>query len=261
MMKRLLFTLLICVVCFCQWGYSQSISWAFNQSIYTADTSLSKYLYPGVYTLPQLDSAYSRFVFTSNEFYGSYKQIAHSNTIQPCAGNAFKLDFSLNSKSSSAYFYKIDTSSKSTAVFIIPGTGNNQSSQILSNTLQIITTIIPNIFGLPALAARHGDLYLYIKPNDDIRAIRNGMNKLNDLNVYPVLTNRGTSYTSNLFIECFAMIKYLKSKYDRVIVLGLSQGGTCSMITGIETEPAAVLSCSGYSTIWDTAFMHPVLPD
>ncbi|MBL7752986.1 MAG: T9SS type A sorting domain-containing protein [Chitinophagaceae bacterium] len=255
MMKRLLFTLLICVVCFCQWGYSQSISWAFNQSIYTADTSLSKYLYPGVYTLQQLDSAYSRFVFTSNEFYGSYKQIAHSNTIQPCAGNAFKLDFSLNSKSSSAYFYKIDTSSKSTAVFIIPGTGNNQSSQILSNTPPNYHNYYSGtFFGLPALAARHGDLYLYIKPNDDIRAIRNGMNKLNDLNVYPVLTNRGTSYTSNLFIECFAMIKYLKSKYDRVIVLGLSQGGTCSMITGIETEPAAVLSCSGYSTIWDTAF-------
>ncbi|HAD33150.1 MAG TPA: hypothetical protein DCF44_01380, partial [Chitinophagaceae bacterium] len=71
---------------------AQSIAWAFNQPIYSTDTSLSKYLYKGVYNLSQLDSAYQRFVFTSNECYGSYAGISTATNILPCAGNAFQLN-------------------------------------------------------------------------------------------------------------------------------------------------------------------------
>lgn len=234
---------------------SQSISWAFSQSCYTTDTSLTKYLYPGVYSVSQLDSAYNRFCFTSNEMYGSYPEIQTGNNIQNCAGGAFELNFSLHGKSSKTYFYKNDSANKSTAIFFIPGTGSNQSSQILSNVPANYHNYYNGVFyGLPALCKKHGDFFLYIKPNEDIRAIRYNFNKLSDTHIYPVLTNRGTSYTSNLFIECMAIIKYLKSKYKRVIVFGLSQGATSSMIAGVESEPDAVLSCSGYSTMWDTAF-------
>lgn len=234
---------------------AQSIAWAFNQPIYSTDTSLSKYLYKGVYNLSQLDSAYQRFVFTSNECYGSYASISTATNILPCAGNAFQLNFSLNNKNSSAYFYKVDTGMKNTAIFVIPGTGNNQSSQILSNVPANYHNYYNSIyFGLPESCLKHGDMYMYIKPNEDIRAIRYGNFKLSEPNLYPVLTNRGTSYTSNLFIECFAIVKYLKTKYRKVIIYGLSQGGTTSMITAVETDPDASLVCSGYSTTWDTAF-------
>jgi hypothetical protein len=234
---------------------AQSIAWAFNQPIYSTDTSLSKYLYKGVYNLSQLDSAYQRFVFTSNECYGSYAGISTATNISPCAGNAFQLNFSLNNKNSSAYFYKVDTGMKNTAIFVIPGTGNNQSSQILSNVPANYHNYYNSIyFGLPESCLKHGDMYMYIKPNEDIRAIRYGNFKLSEPNLYPVLTNRGTSYTSNLFIECFAIVKYLKTKYRKVIIYGLSQGGTTSMITAVETDPDASLVCSGYSTTWDTAF-------
>ena len=234
---------------------AQSIAWAFNQPIYSTDTSLSKYLHKGVYNLSQLDSAYQRFVFTSNECYGSYSGISTSGNISPCAGNAFQLNFSLNNKNSSTYFYKVDTGMKNTAIFVIPGTGNNQSSQILSNVPVNYHNYYNSIyFGLPESCLKHGDMYMYIKPNEDIRAIRNGNFKLSEPNLYPVLTNRGTSYTSNLFIECFAIVKYLKTKYRKVIIYGLSQGGTTSMITAVETDPDASLVCSGYSTTWDTAF-------
>ena len=234
---------------------AQSIAWAFNQPIYSTDTSLSKYLHKGVYNLSQLDSAYQRFVFTSNECYGSYSGISTATNISPCAGNAFQLNFSLNNKNSSTYFYKVDTGMKNTAIFVIPGTGNNQSSQILSNVPVNYHNYYNSIyFGLPESCLKHGDMYMYIKPNEDIRAIRNGNFKLSEPNLYPVLTNRGTSYTSNLFIECFAIVKYLKTKYRKVIIYGLSQGGTTSMITSIETDPDAALVCSGYSTTWDTAF-------
>ena len=234
---------------------AQSIAWAFNQPIYSTDTSLSKYLHKGVYNLSQLDSAYQRFVFTSNECYGSYSGISTATNISPCAGNAFQLNFSLNNKNSSTYFYKVDTGMKNTAIFVIPGTGNNQSSQILSNVPVNYHNYYNSIyFGLPESCLKHGDMYMYIKPNEDIRAIRNGNFKLSEPNLYPVLTNRGTSYTSNLFIECFAIVKYLKTKYRKVIIYGLSQGGTTSMITAVETDPDASLVCSGYSTTWDTAF-------
>lgn len=234
---------------------AQSIAWAFNQPIYSTDTSLSNYLYKGVYNLSQLDSAYQRFVFTSNECYGSYSGISISGNISPCAGNAFELNFSLNNKNSSTYFYKVDTGMKSTAIFVIPGTGNNQSSQILSDVPANYHNYYNGVYyGLPESTLKHGDMYLYIKPNEDIRAIRYGSFKLSEPNLYPVLTNRGTSYTSNLFIECFAIVKYLKSKYRKVIIYGLSQGGTTSMITAVETDPDASLVCSGYSTTWDTAF-------
>lgn len=234
---------------------AQSIAWAFGQACYTTDTSLSKFLYPGVYSVSQLDSAYNRFRFTSNEMYGCYPEIQSGNNIQNCAGGAFELNFSLHGKSSKTYFYKNDSANKSTAIFFIPGTGSNQSSQILSNVPANYHNYYNGVFfGLPALCKKHGDFYLYIKPNEDIRAIRYNLNKLSDTHIYPVLTNRGTSYTSNLFIECMAIIKYLKTKYKRVIVFGLSQGATSSMIAGVESEPDAVLSCSGYSTMWDTAF-------
>jgi hypothetical protein len=48
------------------------------------------------------------------------------------------------------------------------------------------------------------------------------------------------------------MIKYLKTKYDRVLLMGLSEGGYASLLSTIYIKPDAALIAGGYSINFDT---------
>lgn len=143
--------------------------------------------------------------------------------------------------------------------FIIPGSGDNQTSAIVRglgyHTLNcnVVSTL-----------SKHGDVYVYIKPNEDVRAIRikqlPAKKMLTDnyptdsyLNQYLISNYRHEGI--NYLIECVAAIKQLKQKYKKVFVLGCSQGGYASLYSALETEVDGVLISSGYSIKLDDNYL------
>lgn len=154
--------------------------------------------------------------------------------------NIFSLQFELGrSYTAYAYFDKSYTNSSQTAFLIIPGSGLNQSSEILRGGM-------PNYHdGLLDVAQKYGDVYTYIKPNEDIRAIHNGQQKLSYDFITNTLISHGGSYSAYYIVETIAITKYLKQKYKRVVVAGVSQGAWAAFLNGIQSWPDFVISVAG----------------
>ena len=129
------------------------------------------------------------------------------------------------------------------AVLIIPGSGLNQSSSIYE---QDSTNYHNGV--LKAFNAGF-DVYVYIKPNEDILAFHDGQSKLDDSMFINWHLNRGGSYSGSYIAQSLAFSKFLKEKYSELVVAGLSQGGTAALLNSLQSEPSAVIIASGYSLI------------
>ncbi|MGI9191538.1 MAG: T9SS type A sorting domain-containing protein [Chitinophagaceae bacterium] len=140
------------------------------------------------------------------------------------------------------------------AFVIISGTGDNQLTRIAVN---------PNDYHNLNCEVRYhlkqkGDVFIVGNANEDHRAIHFNKKKLG--RYYPsmptflhnYLNNTQQSMGINHLIETIALIKYLKTKYQRVYVLGLSSGGTEALWVSLLTQPKATLVASGYSVLFDT---------
>ena len=137
------------------------------------------------------------------------------------------------------YFEKSHFESNRTAMLLIPGSGYNQSSALLPGGL-------PNYHdGLYEMAKKHGDVYVYIKPNEDIRAINNGEHKLSYDFIINTLISHGGSYSAYYIVETMAITKWLQQKYERVVLAGVSQGATAVFLNGIQSWPNIVICISG----------------
>ncbi|MBK7690642.1 MAG: T9SS type A sorting domain-containing protein [Bacteroidetes bacterium] len=62
----------------------------------------------------------------------------------------------------------------------------------------------------------------------------------------------GTNYGTNYLIETIALVKALKSKYSKVIILGISEGGYTALLNLLNTEPDGAIISGGYSINFDT---------
>jgi hypothetical protein len=67
----------------------------------------------------------------------------------------------------------------------------------------------------------------------------------------------GKSWASNLYIEFLAQLKYLKSKYRKVIAMGLSNGGFPVLVCGLEADIDGINCASGLSVSSYTGFPVP----
>ncbi len=145
-----------------------------------------------------------------------------------------------------AYFGKSRSlKSENCAVLLIPGTGINQSSEIVSGNAK-------NYHGMIyQLLVSQSDTFVLVKPNEDFLAIQNGARKLNANFVHANLLNRGGSYSANYLIHALAIAKHLKAEYERIVVLGLSQGGTAALLVALQAEPNGAVIASGYSVLND----------
>jgi dienelactone hydrolase len=257
-------------------------------SIFTESPYVSYWNYPGTWFHHQeltsvqdfynkIDSSYQ---FYNNEFADCYQKIHTSNTLlRDTAINAtidnyevtnnvmiygnknpfVKLPFSLNNKTSYSYAV-IDSSSapihNNDQVFvIISGTGSNLLKQIIDgNGYHDLNCYVRN------LLKPHGDIFVMSAPNEDHRALVFNTKKPSSLPSYqpPYLINylnaENKALGLNRIIETVAFIKYLKTTYKKVFVLGLSAGGTIALWSSLLAEPDATLVASGYSVLVDNDF-------
>jgi hypothetical protein len=220
----------------------------------------------------------SVFPFNYTHFKGSYKRIQVNQEMEyesslnstfnyyynSMQGAYFqfdpimKLNFALDGISSETYFTytpSVNSSDCKIAYLIIPGSNSNQTTEIIRGSGY------HNLNGYTHNQLKNqGDVFILCKPLEDFRALCWNKKRLQtddyytpgpSLYVYATLRDRGTPYGLNYLIETFALIKKLKEKYDKVVVLGCSQGGFASLLTGLESQPDAAIICSGYSVQFD----------
>lgn len=146
-------------------------------------------------------------------------------------------------------YYNHSKVDSSTAFLIIPGTG-------IHNGLHIAEGDSTNYQNLPKpikqVCLPYGDVFTYVKPNEDFRNIwRNTgtsfYKKLNYNYFTPYTDLKGKPWGANMTIECIALVKYLKLKYQKVIVLGLSNAGFPALIAALEGGADGVNCASGLS--------------
>jgi pimeloyl-ACP methyl ester carboxylesterase len=221
----------------------------------------SELIYPQVTSLDSLSRLIeSKFPFKDEEIYSAYKRLK-INKADRVADTLCVVNASLNRKGVNIYSYFKRGSDSTVAILMIPGSMDNQSYKIYHNLPNYHNTY-DNIF---FLNAEFGDSYLFIKPNEDILAIHNGQRKLSHEAIVPTLINWGTSYTANQIIQIIALIKHLKQTYEKVVVIGLSQGGYLALVTSVLAGPTAAVVASGYSIIFDELFFatlnQPISPN
>ncbi|MCC7030410.1 MAG: T9SS type A sorting domain-containing protein [Chitinophagaceae bacterium] len=136
------------------------------------------------------------------------------------------------------------------AFFIIPGNGDHQALELAQgpgyhNQLCQIKNHCIN----------YGDVYAFIKPNQESRAICWNGHRMDDYLLW-YLNTAYTPYGINYLIEIIAMVKYLQAHYDKVFIFGLSEGGYATMLTTMYTEPDAAIISGGYSIGLDTNYVE-----
>lgn len=192
---------------------------------------------------------------TLNYYYYINKNYAYKQ-FNPC----FKLPFILNCKPSNAYCIftpqVADFAKNELAFLIITGSGTNNGGQMVRGEGY------QNIYGyLRDSLAQYGDVYIAIRPLIDFRSlVWNGQELNSEFPIPGQITNwlnsshyghEGTPYGINSLIESIALGKYLKLKYDKVIITGLSYGGAYTDLNAFESVPDAALISGGYSILYD----------
>ena len=255
----------------------------FKESMY-----ISYWNYPGKwYQQPEISSVQnlyeqidSSYKFYNNEFEDCYQKMSVSDILERDTAINYTMDtfeaahnymifgnknpfvkakFELNNKV--AYTYAlIDSTSAPVyntdhAFVIISGTGTNLLKQIFDgNGYHDLNCYVRN------LLKPYGDIYIMSMPNEDHRAIFFNKKKATSLpTVQPpymltYLNAANKSLGLNRLIETVAMIKFLKTKYKKVFVLGLSTGGKVALWASLLSEPDAALISSGYSVLVDNDY-------
>jgi hypothetical protein len=250
-------------------GYN-AINWnLFYKDAFTSLTyGLPLYFYPKINDYNSMGNALSTFQFTSNNFYHAHKSISNFTTELitspyvnyngPRIDSLIELNYSYNETPDHlAYAYYLQRQqANDVAFFIIPGSNPNQSYLIYYKSDPVYDALKNYHGDIAKLTASLGDTYIYIKPNEDALALHDSTTyyKLNDSYLYNNLLTQNTPYGANYLVDCIAYVKYLKKKYKKVIVVGLSQGGLASMIVSLITHPTASVVSTGYSVLFDNAY-------
>jgi hypothetical protein len=170
-------------------------------------------------------------------------------------GNIFKMTYKIegsNKKgvvSYDAYSYfrpsDKDGPKATCAALIIPGSDRNQASKIFRKDF---TNYQGNITGI---TEKYCDTFVFVKPNEDFLAIHDGKNRLSyDFYVNYLLNNDG-SYSATYIAHSLAITKYLKKRYGKVFVFGLSQGGHAALLNAVQSKPTAAVVASGYTLLYE----------
>ena len=177
----------------------------------------------------------------------------------------WELPFSLNGKKSTTYCTFTPSTNPDnslhaaamgkTAILFITGSGTNNGTEMVQGIGY------QNFYGNQKDSlATLGDVYISIRPLIDFRAFvwdNNGdLKALNSEFPHPsqvtsYLNGRGTPYGLNSLIESIALVKYLKSKYQKVIIAGLSYGGIYTTLNAFESAPEGALVSGGYTIAID----------
>ncbi|PID94122.1 MAG: hypothetical protein CSA95_04280 [Bacteroidetes bacterium] len=205
-------------------------------------------LYKPVRTNDELTMRIKKMLFEIDDITRLYEHIIlKSSSIND---GLFRGIYTYNDKIDTVYAYYVKGENSTVGVNIIPGSGINQSSQILKKR-EISDNYQCNI---DDVLIGYADLYIYIKPNEDILAIHNGNNKIGHISYVNYLINMGGSYSSYYLLQSIALSKFIKKEYDKLFVVGLSQGGAAALLNCFQSEPDKAIIASGYSIQMDAPY-------
>jgi hypothetical protein len=144
------------------------------------------------------------------------------------------------------------------AFIIFPGSGDNTSFQVAHGIgYHSVYCDTKNFL------AGKGDVFTYCKPDQDWRGITWNNKRLNNESVNPkFLRNYMDSVGKHIglhnTIEFLAILKFVQSKYDKVVVLGLSHAGLNLLLSLDEAHADAYLISGGFTS--DSSLVQSYLP-
>ncbi len=208
-------------------------------------------LHPPLRSLEDLRRMNEQIFVDAEHFPSAYDDTlltnANHTTLDKGATVITSVEFTRRGKTQHAFAYGApsgDVESRRKAVLVIPGTGHNQSSGIWQRDPKNYH------FGVLESFADY-DVYVFVKPNEDVLAWHNGQQKLAPEAVINWQLNQGGSYSASYIIASLAMTKYLQANYARVVVAGLSQGGGAALLNALQSKPDAAVIASGFSVLGD----------
>ncbi len=270
MMKAIVHSILLLVGLLMN-SYQEAQAQAFNintffngpqYAFYSADSN--NFLQDESYTEPLLEQhihdmcklptgsfyhALDKITYSGNRTFlnGLHDQVPEYDTIfKEC-----KLDFVYGGISSSTYsFFVNGLNDTNTAFLVMPGSGSFQSLFIAegnSDNYHNQSCIVKEML------RQKGDVYVYVRPNEEFRSIwinRYGTGyypKLDYDVLDPYTKFHGIDWQDNLFSEINVWVHYLKKKYKRVVIMGLSAGGWPPLFSSLQLKPDACIIASGFS--------------
>lgn len=222
---------------------------------FTDEVKTSYFIYPAIEHFTQTKDYLETYmipIYDFDEIKNHFNEFTYSEyPIIPSKSHYLsRLSFILkdDKKIVDTYCFKIHNTAHKNAnkigFLIIPGSGNNQSIEMLTNQNNYQ-------YGIAQTLSKYGDTYVYIKPNEDILSITSKHNnkKLNYGHIINYLLNRGYSYSYLYLVQTIAWGNFLNKKYDFLGIFGLSQGGLAALICGIQTNPDLLFCASGFSVL------------
>lgn len=225
--------------------------WYVNDSISSMQQLQQRFVADFPFTPLDLDSSTVSNIVLSDLTYANDVNIGFNaypwiyNQTDP----VMRMPYMLNGKVDTAYTAftpSLAGGNCKTAFLLIHGNGNNTTSELLQGIGYACLHC-----NVKSQCLQHGDVYTYCKPNEDWRAIYWNRRKLNEY-VVNYCEAMGTNYGTNYLIETIALVKALKSKYSKVIILGISEGGYTALLNLLNTEPDGAIISGGYSINFDT---------
>jgi hypothetical protein len=231
--------------------YQQLWKSSFNEPIYYGDLN-----YDSIDSLAEIKIYLERDLIPTVDFENAFENITLLRTEQlyfKFQGNdmpAIKIYFLYRNKEYITYVYGLrpkKESAKATATLIIPGSGLNQSSAIYSGDSYNYQ------FGiLKAIEQLKGDVYVFVKPNEDFLAYHDRYGKkISAKALVNYQLNLNSSYSASYLLKAMAIIKWFKTLYRQTVIAGLSQGGAATLFTSIYTQPDIAIVSSGHSILFN----------
>ncbi len=223
------------------------------QYAFTEDANIGYYYYPAISSLNQIREANEDIFTPIKDFETAYQNMqildARQVDIPLDAESIVLITYNYQEREYTAFAYgqlPINCVEASTATMIIPGTGKNESLAIAMNDPKSYHYGIVDAIN----ETTNGDIFVLIKPNDDIRSWHDGNGiKINGDFIYNYHLNRGGSYSVSYLVESLAISKWINNCYERVILAGLSQGGPATLLNAKQSNPDVAIVSSGLSLI------------
>lgn len=221
------------------------------ESIFRDPVIASHKLYPSIKNIQGIQEANNKIFIPVRLFESAYENIEIKTwkylDLDRGATSLLCVDFELGGRNYQAYAYALRKIEKRglrrSAVLIIPGTGINNSTEILNNDISSYSHGALDAFDSVQ------DAFIFIKPNEDVLAFHNGDKKLGVDVISNYHLNRGGSYSASYIVQALAVQKVLKRSYEETILAGLSQGGLASLLILLQAEPDIAIISSGYSIL------------
>jgi hypothetical protein len=208
-------------------------------------------IYPPITSLAGIQSANQSIFVSVVGFESAYEELivkgAERLELDSGATNVVRVRFAYQGRDYDAYAYgemPPEPKSDETATLFIPGSGVNQSHGVRQRDAS------DHHGGIMAALENGGTVFVFVKPNEDFLAWHDGSHKLSNDCVAGYHLNRGGSYSASYIVQSIAFMKYLRSRYKKTIVAGLSQGGTAALLNAVQSQPDLAVIASGYSVVW-----------